>query len=109
VAALRVSAVDDRPRHRGISHHSLTALGRVALTPADVVVPVFVGEFGEHVRSSCAALAGRHRLVEIDTEGLLELLRDTPVPLSSMGRGLDDDPAYFLAAAAAGRHAATLL
>jgi hypothetical protein len=26
-----------------------------------------------------------------------------------MGRGLDDDPAYFLAAAAAGRHAATLL
>jgi hypothetical protein len=26
-----------------------------------------------------------------------------------MGRSLDDDPGYFLAAAAAGRHAATLL
>jgi hypothetical protein len=26
-----------------------------------------------------------------------------------MGRGLDDDPVYFLAAAAAGRHAANLL
>jgi hypothetical protein len=25
-----------------------------------------------------------------------------------MGRGLDDDPAYFLAAAAAGKHAAML-
>jgi len=29
--------------------------------------------------------------------------------LSSMGRTLEDDPAYFLAAAAAGRHAAALL
>jgi hypothetical protein len=26
-----------------------------------------------------------------------------------MGRGFDDDPGYFLAAAVAGRHAATLL
>jgi hypothetical protein len=30
------------------------------------------------------------------------------VPLSTMGRGPQDDLAYFLAAAAAGRHAATL-
>jgi hypothetical protein len=29
--------------------------------------------------------------------------------LSTMGRDLDGDPAYFLAAAAAGRHAASLL
>ncbi|HET7763445.1 MAG TPA: DUF3866 family protein, partial [Phycicoccus sp.] len=39
-------------------------------------------------------------------EGLLEALRRSPVPLSTMGRGLDDDPAPFLAAAAAGAHAA---
>jgi hypothetical protein len=31
------------------------------------------------------------------------------VPLSTMGRGLDEDLAYFLACAAAGRHAASLL
>ncbi|MDQ1706448.1 MAG: hypothetical protein QOF18_2814, partial [Frankiaceae bacterium] len=31
VAALRVSEADERPRHQGVSHHSLTALGRVAL------------------------------------------------------------------------------
>ena len=39
VAALRISAADSRARHRGVSHHSLTALGRVALAPCDVVVP----------------------------------------------------------------------
>ena len=40
--------------------------------------------------------------------GLHEVLRACPVTLSTMGRGLDEDLAYFLAAAAAGRHAAAL-
>ena len=31
VACLRVSQADARPRHRGVSHHSMTAYGRVAL------------------------------------------------------------------------------
>ena len=31
VGALRISDADPRPRHRGVSHHSLTAFGRVAL------------------------------------------------------------------------------
>src|SRR5690625_3779892 len=39
IASLRISGGDQRPRHRGISHHSLTAYGRVALAPAKVVVP----------------------------------------------------------------------
>lgn len=109
VATLRISQADPRPRHRGVSHHSLTAYGRVALVPADVVVPMLPGEFGEAVRRSSAALAQRHRLVEVPIDGLIDALRQTPVQLSSMGRGLDDDEAYFLSAAAAGRHVASLL
>jgi hypothetical protein len=109
VAALRISAVDPRERHRGVSHHTLTALGRVAMARADVVVPVLPEPMGSVVRDACGSLAERHRLVEVDTEGLLEVLAATPVPLSSMGRGLDEDPAYFLAGAAAGRHTASLL
>jgi len=42
-------------------------------------------------------------------DGLMDALRQVPLALSTMGRGLDDDPAYFLAAAAAGRHAGTLI
>jgi hypothetical protein len=109
VATLRISAADPRPRHRGVSHHSLTAYGRVALVPADVVVPLLPGEFGDLVRRSAAALADRHRVVELPVDGLLDVLRAVPVELSSMGRGLDDDEAYFLSAAAAGRYAASLL
>jgi hypothetical protein len=109
VASLRISEADARDRHRGISHHSLTAYGRVALARADVVVPELDGEFGAAVRAQAEQLAQRHRLVHVRTDGLAEALRACPVPLATMGRGLAEDPAYFLAAAAAGRHAARLL
>lgn len=115
VAVLRVSGADPRARHLGVSHHSLTAYGRVALHPADVVVPRLTGDLaalGTRVAGQAAALAapaGRHRAVEVDLDGLAEALAGCPVPLSTMGRGPDQDPAAFLAAAAAGRHVAALL
>jgi Protein of unknown function (DUF3866) len=109
VASLRVSGSDPRPRHRGVSHHSLTAYGRVALAAADVAVPVLPEPFGSRVAEQAAPLGARHRLVPVPVDGLTDALRGCPVPLSTMGRDLDADPAYFLAAAAAGRHAAGLL
>jgi hypothetical protein len=48
-------------------------------------------------------------LVEVSVDGLEDALRACPVGLSTMGRTLDQDLSYFLAAAAAGRHAAKLL
>ena len=122
IGALRISGVDPRPRHRGVSHHSLTAYGRVAMTPADLAIPDFaavtklagiaglaaVAAMADEVTRS-AALLTRHRQVLVRLDGLDQALRDSPVPLSSMGRDLDADPAYFLAAAAAGRLAASLL
>lgn len=130
VATLRISGADARLRHRGVSHHSLTAYGRVALVAADVVVPELqdlgrdssagltgaataaLMELGRQVDRQVADLVrpqGRHREVRVRLDGLMSALRDCPVSLSTMGRGLDDDPAAFLAAAAAGRHARTLL
>ncbi|WP_090031002.1 DUF3866 family protein [Cellulomonas marina] len=120
VAALRVSGADARERHLGVSHHSLTAYGRVALVPCDVVVPVLddgaehaLAALGARVREQAGRLvapAGRHRAVEVPVgDAELAVLREVPVGLSTMGRGLDADPAAFLASAAAGLHAASLL
>jgi hypothetical protein len=109
VAVLRVSEADPRPRHRGVSHHSLTALGRVALQPCDVVLPVLPDPFGTQLRDQVAPLARRHRIVPVDVDGLLPVLRTVPVGLRTMGRGLDEDAASFLAAAAAGRHVLAML
>ena len=119
VACLRVSQADARPRHLGISHHSMTAYGRVALAGADVVVPVLEGALGAQVRREAEVLceprpgAAQHRLVEVPADGLMELLRaaeaETGVRLSTMRRGLDEDTAAFIAAAAAGRHVRRIL
>src|SRR5262249_38034258 len=39
IGSLRISGADARPRHQGLSHHSVTAYGKVALAPADLVIP----------------------------------------------------------------------
>jgi hypothetical protein len=109
VASLRLSFADPRERHQGVSHHSLTAYGRVALAPADVVIPGLPGPRGARVAADAAPLTARHRLVSVPLDGLDEALRGCPVTLSTMGRSLDEDLEYFLAAAAAGRHARSLL
>jgi Protein of unknown function (DUF3866) len=109
VAALRVSEADPRERHRGVSHHSLTSYGRVALARAVVVVPELPGAFGAQIAAQAEPLGARHALARVPVAGLDEALARCPAPLSTMGRGLAEDRAYFLAAAAAGRYAASLL
>jgi hypothetical protein len=113
VASLRISEADQRERHRGISHHSLTTYARVAMAPADLPVPLLDGQLGdlvlEQARRLAADSAGRLRLREIDISGLAQALSSSPVRLSTMGRSVDEDQASFVAAAAAGRFAATLI
>jgi hypothetical protein len=110
VGALRISDADPRQRHRGVSHHSLTAYHRVALAPADLVVPDGLSPaLASAVAAALAPLAPPHRVVAVSADGLDAALRQLPVKLSTMGRDLDGDHAYFVASAAAGRHAASLV
>jgi hypothetical protein len=107
IGALRISDADSRPRHRGVSHHSLTAFGRVALAGVTLVAPRGLGsELGQQVDEDLAGQPERNPVVWVDTDGLEKALSLSPVPLSTMSRGYDEERAYFLAAAAAGRYAA---
>jgi hypothetical protein len=110
VAALRISDADARERHRGISHHSRTAYGRVALARARVVVPELPEPLASEVEDDLVSsgIRARHDVVSMPVEGLLAALQSSGLQLSTMGRALDEDPAYFVAAAAAGRYAAGL-
>lgn len=115
VAALRVSDADPRPRHRGISHHSTTAYGRVCLVAADVPLPrhepgdELATLVAEQAHRLAAQAQGDLRVREVPADGLDAALRAVPVRLSTMGRGLDEDHGAFLYSAAAGRYAARLL
>ncbi|MGL4746012.1 MAG: DUF3866 family protein [Dermatophilaceae bacterium] len=113
VASLRISGADQRERHHGISHHSRTAYGRALLSPADLPTTALPdADLDALVRRQLDALVQTATapltVVEVPARGILDGLADSPVPLSTMGRRVDVDPAPFLAAAAAGIHAAAL-
>jgi hypothetical protein len=105
IAALRISFADPRERHRGVSHHSITALARVALTPVHVAVPSLQEEARrEEIWKALtdAGLAERHQLVEATGQPALDLLAERGIDAESMGRTIGEDPEFFLAAGAAG-------
>ncbi len=105
IATLRVSFADPRERHRGVSHHALTALARVVLAPAHVAIPAMTDE---RRRSSIwdalkrARIEERHQLVEATGQPALDRLRESGVDVDSMGRTVEEDPEFFLAGGAAG-------
>ena len=110
VAALRISFADERTRHLGVSHHTLTALRLAAREPCRVAVPLLPEAHAEQVQAQLATGGiGRHELVEIDGGPGLRLLAGKKLRPSSMGRSADEIPELFVAASAAGALAATLL
>lgn len=105
VVVPRLSFADPRERHRGVSHHTLTALS-LALAPAEIALPPLAPDRAESVRRQLQEIVHRHRIVEVDLGPAENALRSSPVPLRSMGRSFEEDPDCFRAAAAAGALAA---
>jgi Protein of unknown function (DUF3866) len=111
VACLRTSTADARERQRGVSHHSLTALGRLALAPASVAVPLLEDPAlaaAVAAQLEAAGVAARHRLVPVEPPDAAKLLATWGLRVRTMGRGPDDDPVFFAAATAAGTLAGRL-
>ncbi|MCR4402274.1 MAG: DUF3866 family protein [Firmicutes bacterium] len=104
VVAPRVSFSDARARHYGVSHHTLTILSRVALARCIVVVPELGREELRRLRLQLAreGVDRRHVVLVEDGRPAVERLKRTNVRVRTMGRGPDEDPAFFLAAGAAG-------
>ena len=88
IVAPRVSFGDERPRHRGVSHHTRSALA-LCIDAVQVAWPQGL-EPPEGID-----------VVEVDVTGWEATC--APLPLSHMGRGPAEDPWFFAAAFAAGR------
>jgi hypothetical protein len=111
VACLRMSTADARERHRGVSHHSLTALGRLALGRALVALPALADPaLASTVRQQleAAGVSARHEVVPVDPPDAGKLLAAWGLQVRTMGRGPEEDPVFFAAAAAAGTLAGRL-
>ena len=98
IVSVRYSDADPRPRHRGVSHHTLSAL---ALARPGALVPV--------PRHQPRFEAMGHDVVEVDVPDVPALLAASGLEVTSMGRGPADDPRFYAYAGAAGAAAAALL
>jgi len=103
ITCLRVSFADERERHRGVSHHTLTALRRVALAPSLVALPRLPVKNLHAILSDLeeSGVWRIHRRADssVDTGAKVDM---RGVRVTTMGRGPSDDPAFFSAAFAAG-------
>lgn len=110
VAIPRISFADPRPRHQGVSHHTLTALGQVALRQAVIVLPELDNQKRDLIKKQLeeAGIFDRHKVVFWDGSPALDYLAEKGIRVSSMGRDPSLDPEFFLAAGAAGSVAAEL-
>ena len=88
-----------------VSHQSLTALSKVATAPAHVAVPSLDDPGRRQAVWDAlrgAGLEDHHQLIEVNGQPALDLLAEQAIEPASMGRGLEEDPEFFLAAGAAG-------
>jgi len=111
IAVPRISFADQRPRHAGVSRQFLVALGRVALVEAVVSVPLMGARKLGIVRRQLddAGITARHEVLVARGEVGAETLAERGVAVKTMGRTLEEDPEFFLAAGAAGAVAAERL
>jgi hypothetical protein len=116
----RMSSGDDRVRHRGISHHTLTVLD-LLLEPVTVALPAGMrSPVGTDLRAGLGAVFGgampSRPALALDVERPVRITRhdwrravvdlpayaDAGLPAETMGRGLTEDPLFFAAALAGG-------
>ena len=110
IAVPRISFADPRARHHGVSHHTLTVLGRLTLAEVLLPLPVLPPEESALITAQLAQYpVTRHRLLTLDGAAGISACRQADIALRSMGRHYENDPAFFLAAAAAGRAAADVV
>jgi len=107
VAIPRVFFADVRRRHHGLSHHSVTALGTVALARATVVIASIRDSRAELVASQLheAGIFAKHDVLVIDNDITLAALEDAGLAVTTMGRTAQQEPEYFLTAGAAAIYA----
>ena len=95
IVCVRASGADQRDRHRGVSHHTRTAL---ELVRSRVFVAIPEG-FG-------ISAGGRHQVRTVAVPDMVTALRDFDVDVRTMGRTPEEDPEFFAVAGAAGALAA---
>ena len=104
IACLRASFADQRDRHRGVSHHTLTALTVGTQSRVLIPIPEVATEVVIQLRAELAdaGIEARHEVVAVPIPDVLGLFATYGLHVGSMGRPAEADPVLFQCAAAGG-------
>lgn len=110
VAVPRISFADQRDRHYGMSHHTLTVLERVCRVMAYVPLPLLEEEKMEIIleQMQLRGLLEKHYISVENNQEMLERIAASSLEIKTMGRGAEQEREYFLALGAAARTAERL-
>ena len=92
VACVRVSDADQRARHRGVSHHTVTALRLTRVR----------GRRGGPRRRRASTWADDTVFTGVEPPDVGDLLDRLDLRVTTMGRGPEEEPRFFAACGAAG-------
>ena len=104
IACVRASDADDRDRHRGVSHHTITTLTVATQSRVTVALPMVEPRVDIDLRADleAAGITARHDVLTRPIPDVLALFAAHDLHVTSMGRPAAADPILFQCAAAAG-------
>ncbi|MFT9494910.1 DUF3866 family protein [Anaerosolibacter sp.] len=111
IAIPRISFADQRPRHQGISHHSITVLDMICKTPAIVGIPIFDDTKHQCIKNQLnqTMIEQKHQVIFKESDDIRDFLIDSPIKMKTMGRGLDQEMEFFTTAGLSAKLATELL
>ena len=106
----RISFADSRHRHYGISHHSITILKDIISSPLYIVLPnlskqklryLFLQLKNNH-------LLERYSVCLADGREIINAMKYYEISVTTMSRGISDDPEFFFSIGSAAKKALSL-
>ena len=99
----RISFADQRDRHKGISHHSITVLKEIVNVSVNIPICTYNDEQLCYIKEQLMnnSLESKHNIVYIENKNSKSDLEYFNLKVRSMGRSFDQDKEFFEAASTA--------
>ncbi|MTI48178.1 DUF3866 family protein [Sporosalibacterium faouarense] len=111
IAIPRITFSDNRDRHRGISHHTLTVLNKITFSKCDLVLPILSEEKNLFIEKQInnTKISSKHNILYQEGENIKEALDFYNLKTTTMGRNYNQDKDYFISLGAVGKYAVALI
>lgn len=110
IAIPRITFADDRSRHRGISHHTLTSLSEITLSRSNLVLPYLSHEKNSIIENqlSSSGIVEKHNIIYEHGDEIKKVLDFFDIKVTTMGRSYSQDNDYFISLGAVSKASVNL-